>query len=185
MPKGVDYSKFDLVDEFEEERKQLWKEEDAKIRAQERERKEREALQGSKKAVAEEGGRTAVCTVKCDSVTLKLTLKQKFLERPLSASLVEPFLKAFNKKRPDAPAVTPADLAGIVIDGSAVGDVAVALSTLAKQILLDRSRGANDSNAFVATWHESWKPAAGICWQTEHEVTLLLSAAALGSTATP
>ena len=183
MPTGVNYSKFDRVDEFEDERKQYFKEEDAKIRAQERERKEREAAQGSKRAVVEHSGRTAICMVECDGVKLKLTLRQKFLERPLGTAVIEPFLKAFNKKRPDAPPVESTDLAGLVVDGDPSSDVALTLGVMAKQALLDRTRGQNDNGAFVETYHESWKPTAGICWLTEHEIKLLLSSSALGDSA--
>lgn len=182
-PKGVDYSRWDRVDEFAEERREAIKAEEAKIRRQERERKEREAAQGSKKAVGDYGGRTAVCTVRCDNVTLKLTLKDKFLDRPFGTAVVEPFLKAFNKKREkvEAPPVALSQLAGLVVDGSAHADLARALGTTTKHVILDTTKGANDESAFVSTFHESWKPATGVCWDTTHEVTLLLGAAALGT----
>merc|ERR1740130_45386 len=119
----VDYSRFDKVDEFEEERRAFIKEDTYKYRAQEQERKALNEAQGSKKPMVG-GGRTAVCTVDCNGITLKLTLKAKLLERPLRISLVEPFLGAFNKKRqksePGARAVSASDLASIHIDGKEV-----------------------------------------------------------------
>ena len=123
MPLGLDmYSRFDQVDEFEDERKASAKEYRKNFRQAEREQKHREEVQGSKKQNAEGGGRTAICTVKCEGVVLKLTLTPKFLQRTFMAALVEPYFKAFNKKRqkldPDAPFSSAADLESLEIDGS-------------------------------------------------------------------
>ena len=51
----IDYSKFDKVDEFDEERRELYKEELRKYKAADRERRFLESVQGSKKPLP--GGR--------------------------------------------------------------------------------------------------------------------------------
>jgi len=53
MPKALDYSKFDAIDEFEDERKQLIKDEIKKYKTLDRERKHIEQIQGSKQPCRE------------------------------------------------------------------------------------------------------------------------------------
>ena len=85
---------FANLDEFEDERKEIERENAAHIRRMEHERTMRDNAQGSKKATTETSGRTAIATVTCDGITLKLTLKAKLLERPFETALVKPFLGA-------------------------------------------------------------------------------------------
>ncbi len=59
-----------------------------------------------------------VLTVRCESVALKLTLSPKLLERPFSAAVVEPFLKALAKK--GGLPVSLADVAAATIEGARV-----------------------------------------------------------------
>ena len=104
MPPMSSADAFANLDEFEDERKEIQRENNAHIRRMEHERLMRDNAQGSKKATATAGGgRTAIATVTCDAITLKLTLKSKLLERPFETALIKPFLGAFNKKRPDQP----------------------------------------------------------------------------------
>lgn len=176
----LDYSKFDRVDEFAEERKDMVVDEVLKVRRFERERKLREEAQGSKKANAPEGGRRATCTVSCDGVTLKLTLSAKLLERSLAGSLVDPFLKAFSKKRADQPAVTSADVVGATVDGREITDLSKALQQRASDVLLDSTLRESDPTTMVSRFHEPWQPAAGAMWDTTHTVTLQLANAGDG-----
>ena len=59
--------------------------------------------------------RTVVAFVSCASVSLKLTLGDRLLGKPLLAALVEPFLGAYNKKV--AGALTFDDLLCVEVDG--------------------------------------------------------------------
>lgn len=175
--KPINYDKFANVDEYEEERKQYFKQQAADVRELERDRKLRENAQGSKITNASPNcGRTAICTVKCDGVTLKLTLKQKLLDRPFITALIAPFLGAFNKKRPDAEPLTMESLAGIVVDGVPMTDVSASIEKRARDVMIDQTGGIHGDNVFISTWHDPFKPAEGAMWRTEHEVTLLLAA---------
>ena len=69
-------------------------------------------------------------TITLESVSLKLTLTQKFLDRPFANSVVEPFLNAFNKKRPDCPPITPDDLEAVFIDDEKVENIHVRTNDL-------------------------------------------------------
>ena len=160
MPPMSSADAFANLDEFEDERKEIERENAAHIRRMEHERTMRDNAQGSKKATTETSGRTAIATVTCDGITLKLTLKAKLLERPFETALVKPFLGAFNKKRqkdkPDAADVTEKDLDSLVVDGlevpwPGVETIEKALKLQAASILHDTTRGAKDQQRFVET----------------------------------
>lgn len=52
-------------------------------------------------------------------LSLKITLDEKWQSKPLTTSVVMPFVKSFNKKRPDYDAVQEEGLVGVQIDGEA------------------------------------------------------------------
>ena len=62
-----------------------------------------------------------VCTVRCNAVTLKLTLTAKLLSRSFTDALLTPFLGAYNKKKTSS--LTTSDLTDVQVDGVSV-DVA-------------------------------------------------------------
>lgn len=109
------YDRFDKVDEYEFERADYFKSERF-------EKDKKDFEEGRQEWIADQvsNARRVVCTVTCDGVTLKLTLGQKLLLKQFLSSVVEPFLKAFNKKRPEAPAVDPSGLASVLLDGKPV-----------------------------------------------------------------
>jgi hypothetical protein len=71
-----------------------------------------------------------IAKVRCGEVELKLTLTPKFLARPLRDALVEPFLKAHNKRA--ARAVAWDELACIKVDGLTLDDMDVTTETVLK-----------------------------------------------------
>jgi hypothetical protein len=137
---GIDRwnEKFDQVDEFLDEKKDYVKKYIREQRAKDAELKMQEdwlGITGKKQAANRSSNfvqkaRKVKVTVTLDTVTLKLTLTQKFLDRPFSNSVVEPFLNAFNKKRPDEPPVTPDSLESIVIQGEKVENAHVRTNDL-------------------------------------------------------
>ena len=66
--------------------------------------------------------------VKSASVSLDITLTDKFLAMPLSKALVNPFIKAYNKKA--ATAVSSESLASVHISGGACPDGMIPIATL-------------------------------------------------------
>ena len=62
-----------------------------------------------------------VCHTSFDTIELKITLAPKFLHKSLRDALLNPFLKAYNKKRPEAP-VRWEDVKCIKVDGQTVLD---------------------------------------------------------------
>ena len=178
----LDYSKFDKVDEFEDERKELYKEELRKYKAADRERRFLESVQGSKKPLP--GGRYIAVKVTCGEVTLKLSFKPEHLTKPFVTMLVKPFLKAYNKKRPNDPDLAEEDVTGLVIsDETGTRDYrtkeAVDLRLNAKigDILTDYKGSMHDSVRW-SDYHDSYAPPQGMVWDTEHNVTLIVDGSA-------
>lgn len=56
-------------------------------------------------------------TVRCDAIVLKLSLTPKFMTRSLADAVLTPYLKAFSKKVGADPALTPADLESVELQG--------------------------------------------------------------------
>lgn len=173
----IDYSKFDKVDEFDEERRELYKEELRKYKAADRERRFLESVQGSKKPLP--GGRYMAVKVTCGKINLKLSFKPEHLTKPFVMMLVQPFLKAYNQKRSGVKALTTDDLVGMLISdetgtrehktkdsldfwfNSKIGDV-----------LTDYKGSMHDSVRWN-DYHNSYAPTQGLVWDTEHSVTLI------------
>ena len=61
-------------------------------------------------------------SVKHAGMSLKITLDSKWQKKSLLAGVVMPFIKSFNKKRPDYDAVHEDGLAGILVDGTTWAD---------------------------------------------------------------
>lgn len=72
--------------------------------------------------LANNGLESVACRTRCGDVELKITLTAKFLAKPLKEALVEPFLKAYNKRAtpPPNPPVEWMDIGCIKIDGVAL-----------------------------------------------------------------
>ena len=58
-----------------------------------------------------------VCRTVCGSIELNVTLTTKLLTRPLRHALVNPFIDAYNKRRPDEPPLSASTLARVEVDG--------------------------------------------------------------------
>jgi hypothetical protein len=168
--KGWDYSKFDKVDEFEDERKEYVKEQWSKYKEAERERKIRENTAGSKPVRQVRGGRTAVCSVACAGVTFKLTLSPKLLDRPFADSLVAPFLAAFNKKRNAELEVD--DIEMITLEGKDIPHWKEALHFVAKDVVPDYTNQVHDPNVTWSNWHPSFEPPESPKWRTQHAIEI-------------
>lgn len=111
--------KFDQLDEYREEKIEYIRS-SPKFKAEWAEVQQRHAAM-RQQAVAD--ARKVVCTVSCGAVTLKLTLTEKFLLKQFSSSVVEPFLKAFNKstkRAPGAASVEADELIAVLVDGNQV-----------------------------------------------------------------
>jgi hypothetical protein len=98
-------------------------------------------------------------TVSLGDVTLKLTLTLRFLTRPLRDALVEPFLKAYNKRCPDT-SVAWEQIACIQIDGETLGDHRSGV--LAEQVLTAEAVAVALLTGAPATCLEAWNEAAAV-----------------------
>ena len=67
------------------------------------------------------GVQSCACRTRCGDVELKITLTAKFLARPLRDALVEPFLKAHNKRSPSQ--VQWDDVKCIRVDGTTLDQI--------------------------------------------------------------
>ena len=177
----VDYSKFDKVDEFEDERKELVKEEIRKYKAADRERRFLESVQGSKKPMP--GGRFVAVKVTCGETTLKLSFKPEHLTKPFITMLVKPFLKAYNKKRAGEIDLVEEDVTGMEISdesgkraftGEALG---TRFAAKLGDILVDY-KGSMHESVRWNDYHDSYAPTQGMVWDTEHCVTLTVGGGA-------
>ena len=76
--------------------------------------------------------RSVVCNTSLGRITLKITLAQKFLDRPLEAALLKPFLGAYNKKMGNSPTseLRVSDVEQVTVDGAVVDPKATAGSVL-------------------------------------------------------
>lgn len=132
------YDKWDSIDPLLEEKEDYIKDYVRNHNRKAKEFHEREEFLGIKtrKGAADSSDRFCqtvrkpVAVVTCGTTKLKLTITQKFLDRPFVAAVIEPFLGAYNKKRPDETPLTFADLAGVRIDEKAVDNVDVRCSDL-------------------------------------------------------
>lgn len=71
-----------------------------------------------------------VLRVRCETIELKLTLLQKLLSKSFVASVVTPFLKAFNKKSSSALPMRSGDVAAAIIEAEGSSSVRFTLDQL-------------------------------------------------------
>jgi len=130
------------------------------------------------------GGRYVACTVDCEGVVLKLSFQPKHLEKPLIDALIKPFIKAFNKKRAknEQPEVAVDDVVSIKVKdetGSrefAGEKMETRFNAKTGDVLADYKGSMHDSVRW-SDYHDSWAPAQGMVWDTDHFCSLVLRSA--------
>ena len=101
-----------------------------------------------------------VAEVRCGDVKLKLTLTSKFLARPLRAALIEPFLKAHNKKVAEPVEWEHIKCVKVSLDGSECAETVANPCAPCESILTGPSAIVQLLTSVPESCLESWVDAA-------------------------